>query len=51
MVRDVAANEWRIDLDRAELPAAGFRVPLPVPPDAPLLVVRRRDGAVLPALA
>ncbi len=43
------ANEWRVDLDRAGLPAAGFRVRLAVPPGTPVHVVSRRCGAALMA--
>jgi hypothetical protein len=48
MARRVVANRWRIDLDRAGLPAAGFRAWLPgVAGD---VRVRRADGEALRTL-
>ena len=44
----VLANRWRIDLDRAGLPAAGFRAVLPAWAGVPH--VRRDDGTALPRL-
>jgi hypothetical protein len=46
---NLLANRWRIDLDRAGLPAAGFRAVLPAWAGPPL--VRREDGAPLARLA
>ena len=47
----VIANRWRMDLDRAGLPAAGFRCFLPTASDGGLQVTRRVTGEALLALA
>ena len=46
----VVANRWRIDLDRVDLPAAGFRQFIPLQTHAPLAVRRRDNGDLLPFL-
>jgi hypothetical protein len=46
----VVANRWRIDLDRAGLPAAGFSCFVAVAPDTGIQVTRRTTGEALPAL-
>ncbi len=48
MARRVVANRWRIDLDRAGLPAAGFRAWLPCAEGE--VRVRRADGEALRTL-
>jgi hypothetical protein len=46
----VVANRWRIDLDRAGLPAAGFRCFVAGVPAGGVRVVRRESGVALPVL-
>ncbi len=45
------ANRWRIDLDRAGLPAGGFRGVIPAGVGGAVRVVRCADGTALPLLA
>ena len=44
------ANLWRIDLDRAGLPAAGFSAWVPGVHGADVRVLRASDGTALPLL-
>ena len=46
----VVANRWRIDLDRAGLPAAGFRCFVAGSPQGGVRVLRRATGEALAAL-